>query len=346
MSRFGWCGAVIASLVLLPVVAVPVSPLRAGVPSPSATPTLPPVFADPTGSPSPSPTPSDAEDEGEGDTRPSGGRGSEGAPTDHGDVDDDARGPSDRVRGRKRTIKRKVPAWVQNYRTVGNYSTAVIDAAVMELAAIGWSVAETRALYVGLPIAGASSWTDSWGAPRHEFGRHYRRHEGQDLFCEYDAPVLAVSDGEVEFDTVRLGGKVARLYLADGTYWYYAHLSRWNRRFKSGDEVDKGDVIGFCGATGNAVGTPPHVHFGWYSAGDALDPIMPLIRSLQHAEAHASAILRRVESDMVTNADEHAVRRRFGDDLVPVVGRAVHLPDSVGVYSLLNLLLQQRVYAI
>ncbi|MBA2313108.1 MAG: M23 family metallopeptidase, partial [Actinobacteria bacterium] len=135
-------------------------------------------------------------------------------------------------------------------------------------------------------IAGRASWVDTWGAPRYGPGALVRTHEGQDVFCDSGAPVLASEPGIIEFDQGGLGGRVARLFRNDGSYWYYAHLSGWNtRRFSSGDRVEAGDIIGYCGNSGNASGTSAHVHFGWYGAdGRARDPFRHLVRWLAIAE--------------------------------------------------------------
>jgi hypothetical protein len=102
---------------------------------------------------------------------------------------------------------------------------------------------------------------------------------------------LAPEDGTVEFDTGLLGGRSARLLLAGGGHYYFAHFIDWNdREFSNGDEVHRGDVIGLCGDTGNA--TVAHVHFGWYdSDGVAIDPMRRLIRWLREAEADLPALL-------------------------------------------------------
>jgi hypothetical protein len=74
--------------------------------------------------------------------------------------------------------------------------------------------------------------------------------------------VLAVSDGTlflVGWNTV--GGN--RLWVRDGSgnEFYYAHLSAYSPLAREGAHVEAGDVIGFVGATGDAVGTPSHLHF-------------------------------------------------------------------------------------
>ena len=58
-----------------------------------------------------------------------------------------------------------------------------------------------------------------------------------------------------------LGGR--RLWLADrhGNLFYFAHLAGFSPLAKEGAQVRRGDVIGFVGTSGDAQGTPPHLHF-------------------------------------------------------------------------------------
>lgn len=56
-----------------------------------------------------------------------------------------------------------------------------------------------------------------------------------------------------------------------GLALYYAHLDR--HAVSRGDRVGTGDIVGYVGTTGNARGTPPHLHFGIYARGEgAIDP--------------------------------------------------------------------------
>jgi murein DD-endopeptidase MepM/ murein hydrolase activator NlpD len=106
-----------------------------------------------------------------------------------------------------------------------------------------------------------------------------RTHLGNDLFGQEGTPLLAVDDGDVRFGEDGLGGHVANLRSPDGTRYYYAHLSAFegsNRRVKAGD------VIGYMGHTGNAQGTPNHLHFEIHPGGGAaIDP---------HAQLRAAPI--------------------------------------------------------
>jgi hypothetical protein len=180
----------------------------------------------------------------------------------------------------------------------GTYSTDALVVAASLLRAAGRSEERIRRnVYAPFIVVGPASWGDSWHAPRHGPGSIVRQHEGQDVLCRYGAEVLAPEDGTIEFDTSLLGGRSARLYRADGGYYYFAHLVDWNdRRFSDGDQVRRGDVIGFCGDTGNA--TVPHVHVGWYGPdGVAIDPMKRLISWLHEAERSLPGSVSRAATD-------------------------------------------------
>jgi murein DD-endopeptidase MepM/ murein hydrolase activator NlpD len=108
------------------------------------------------------------------------------------------------------------------------------------------------------PVYGPASFSDDFGAARADTGWHH----GNDIFAPLGAPILAVTDGtlfQVGWNT--LGGN--RFWLRDlqGNEFYFAHLSAFTPLARDGAQVKAGDVIGFVGATGDAVGTPTHLHF-------------------------------------------------------------------------------------
>ena len=59
---------------------------------------------------------------------------------------------------------------------------------------------------------------------------------------------------------------------------YYAHLEAWEPTLRTGDLVRAGDVLGEVGDSGNARGTPPHLHYGLYGAEGAIDPLPLMLR--------------------------------------------------------------------
>lgn len=115
---------------------------------------------------------------------------------------------------------------------------------------------------------------DTWGAPR---GTD-RTHQGQDIFAPRGTPVYSATEGYVtNVGQNRLGGNVVWVMGAGRRVYYYAHLDRHAEGLRAGDAVDTGSVLGYVGTTGNAQGTPPHLHFGVYALGGAIDPL-PLLR--------------------------------------------------------------------
>jgi murein DD-endopeptidase MepM/ murein hydrolase activator NlpD len=110
------------------------------------------------------------------------------------------------------------------------------------------------------PIFGAASFGDSFGAPRPNIPSGW--HHGEDIFAPLGAPVLAVASGTLHsIGFIPIGGYRLWLRDTDGNEFYYAHLSAYSPLAIEGKSVEAGDVIGFVGATGDAEGGSPHLHF-------------------------------------------------------------------------------------
>jgi hypothetical protein len=119
------------------------------------------------------------------------------------------------------------------------------------------------------PVAGPVDFTNTWGAAR----SGGRTHQGVDMFAAEGTPVVAVAAGTVEHYDNDLGGLSYRLTADDGTYYYGTHLSAYAN--VGAGPVAAGTVIGYVGRTGNAAGTPPHLHWEIHPAGrgtPAIDP--------------------------------------------------------------------------
>ena len=111
---------------------------------------------------------------------------------------------------------------------------------------------------------------NTWGAPR---GTD-RKHQGQDLFAKRGTPVHSATKGYVwRIGESNLGGNTVWVIGAGGRVYYFAHLDSYAENLKAGDAVTTETVLGYVGSTGNAKGTPPHLHFGVYTAGGAIDPL-------------------------------------------------------------------------
>jgi peptidoglycan LD-endopeptidase LytH len=114
---------------------------------------------------------------------------------------------------------------------------------------------------------------DTWHAPRGTG----RLHEGQDIFAPKGTPVLSATRGYVyRIGENALGGQTVSVIGSGGRVYYYAHLDAYAPGLEEGDWVTPHSVLGFVGTTGNAQGTPPHLHFGIYTSSGAINPL-PLL---------------------------------------------------------------------
>lgn len=129
---------------------------------------------------------------------------------------------------------------------------------------------------------------DTFGASR---GRD-RTHAGIDIFAKRGTPVRSVGDGIVA--DVREGGLGGRQVWVLGPArerYYYAHLEGWRDGLVRGEVVAAGTVLGYVGDSGNAKGTPPHLHWGIYGSEGAYDPL-PLLRAWTPAPGATPAAQR------------------------------------------------------
>jgi hypothetical protein len=118
------------------------------------------------------------------------------------------------------------------------------------------------------PIIGGKL-TDTWGAARSN-GRH---HEGIDIMAPEGTPIHAVASGTVvQGFSNSLGGNVVRIQGDDGRFYYYAHLMDGSTKVQLGQHVQAGQVIGGVGHTGDAQGTPNHLHLQVRENGQWVNP--------------------------------------------------------------------------
>lgn len=160
-------------------------------------------------------------------------------------------------------------------------STLLVLAVLAGLAFLAWPGLKNALRYAELlrqpgPTAGSLApplpgvrYADTWGGARSEG----RRHEGVDIFAPRGTPIRATVGGVVgRVGTDRLGGRILYVTGPGGYHHYYAHLERY-AGLNSGDWIKAGTVIGHVGDSGNARGTPPHLHYGVYTpTWQALNP--------------------------------------------------------------------------
>lgn len=144
----------------------------------------------------------------------------------------------------------------------------------------------TAGRYV-FPVYGPTSYIDTYGAGRSDVTYHH----GDDIFGSLGQPLVACTDGIVfSVGWNKIGGN--RLWIVDsaGNQFYYAHLSAFSTAAVNGSHVKAGQVVGFMGNTGDAEGTPYHLHFEVHPVSllylgydGAVDPT-PYLKAWQHQQ--------------------------------------------------------------
>jgi len=129
------------------------------------------------------------------------------------------------------------------------------------------------------PVGDPHSFWDSFGAPRMSGTEYEHAHQGTDIMAPAGTPLFAAERGIItKMGTDVLGGMKIWVKGASGTYYYYAHLSRFAEGMVNGLVVEAGAVIGYVGDTGNARGGAPHLHFEIHpDGGPAVNPY-PLLK--------------------------------------------------------------------
>ncbi|MCP4327673.1 MAG: M23 family metallopeptidase [Alphaproteobacteria bacterium] len=119
------------------------------------------------------------------------------------------------------------------------------------------AVAFERDLIVPVRGIGRGELSDTWNDAR----KGGRDHQGIDIMAPLGRPVLAADDGVIAklFYSDRGGFTLYQFDPTETVIYYYAHLDYYPAEIEEGIAVRQGAVIGFVGATGNAV--DPHLHF-------------------------------------------------------------------------------------
>ena len=130
------------------------------------------------------------------------------------------------------------------------------------------------------PVQGEVEFIDSWGYPRMTGTSSAHWHQGTDIFAPRGTPLVAAESGVLErIGVASLGGNKLWVKGDSGTHYYYAHLTAFVAGAHDGMRVNAGDVVGYVGDTGNAAGTPPHLHFEVHpDGGGAVNPY-PLLKA-------------------------------------------------------------------
>jgi murein DD-endopeptidase MepM/ murein hydrolase activator NlpD len=149
-----------------------------------------------------------------------------------------------------------------------------------------------------IPVQGVvvTNLQNTWGAPRSQG----REHQGIDIFAPRGTAVFAATHGVVwKMGQNRLGGNAVWILGPGAQMHYYAHLDRF-ADIAVGNRIFQGEILGFVGNTGNARGTPPHLHYGIYTiSGQPINPY-PMLSSPGNIFAKLATNTRSAQRELIT----------------------------------------------
>ena len=143
------------------------------------------------------------------------------------------------------------------------------------------SIAPTERGYRGGTYGITRQYRD--GSPKMHKGIDIYAERGTPIYCQYTGTVYEVRDSFSDDVTVD-NSHGNRIIIQSGTrLFFYCHLQgegkaigynyREGRKFKKGDKVYPGEIIGYAGSTGNAKKAfSPHVHFEGHDNWTVVDP--------------------------------------------------------------------------
>ncbi|MCW2955616.1 MAG: Peptidase [Thermoleophilia bacterium] len=139
------------------------------------------------------------------------------------------------------------------------------------------------------PVLGSVAYSNDWGGARASTGIP---HQGTDIFADEGTPIVATADGVLDrVGWNSIGGYRFWLFDRFGNSFYHAHLSAYSPLAQDGAQVRAGDVIGFVGHTGDAQGTPPHLHFEVHPGNGEPSNPFPFLNAWQRGVAVAIGLL-------------------------------------------------------
>lgn len=280
------------SVVLTVLLAVPASaqiPII-GKPSPSPTPSPTPTKTSepkpsstpsPSGDPTKAPPPPPRDPSGGGSSKGKGSKGSKGSGTSSSTGSGSSGGSGSKTSGSSSSSggTSETPwgnaivvgppsggeggfgleGWAEREKTPPRTTTELLET-LAKTYGHAPTVKELSNGFGRFPVLGYTWFQDDYGAAR-VIGR-VSLHAGVDLFAERGTPVAATTDGVIwKYARGGRGGNALWLLGKDGVRYYYGHMDRFAFRPTLGRKLNRGEVFGYVGDTGSAIGTPPHVHF-------------------------------------------------------------------------------------
>lgn len=140
----------------------------------------------------------------------------------------------------------------------------------------------------------------SFGGRFHPIQKRYKAHNGTDYAADRNTPVMAVADGKiVQRARGKYNGNYIQVRFQGGFSAFYLHLNKFGK-YKKGQSVKQGDIVGYVGKTGLATGY--HLCFQFRRHGKPYN--------FQRVKNPESAVL---DSLYYTDFEENLNRFNFGE---------------------------------
>ncbi|MGQ9926317.1 MAG: M23 family metallopeptidase [Chloroflexaceae bacterium] len=135
-------------------------------------------------------------------------------------------------------------------------------------------VATATPMPASAPTPGAFVYAFPVRGARVSYGPSHHDYPATDIFAPPGSLFVAPTAGQIEFVNrvdrwkpatdlpADRGGIMLSLIGDDGVRYYGSHLQSIVEGIEVGTRVEAGQLLGYTGASGNAAGTPPHLHFG------------------------------------------------------------------------------------
>ncbi len=109
------------------------------------------------------------------------------------------------------------------------------------------------------PVNGARI-SSRYGMRRHPILGYSKMHKGIDFAAPTGTPIYAAGSGKIVYRGRRGAyGNYMKIKHNSQYSTAYAHISRFNKKYKRGSRVKQGDIIAYVGSTGRSTGA--HLHF-------------------------------------------------------------------------------------
>ena len=138
------------------------------------------------------------------------------------------------------------------------------------------------------------SMVSGFGYRTDPFTKARKMHEGMDFTAKTGTPIYATGDGVVERADNTASGFGNHIVIRHGFGYetLYAHLSKYKCR--TGQRIQRGDIIGYVGSTGRSEG--PHLHYEVHKNGKVVNPLNFYYGNISAVEYVAIAQLANQEN--------------------------------------------------